>query len=108
MRFVKGHNSLSINGRQTSILFLTLTTFAVLAGGQEPQTKPAHPAAFHFVQPEPINFDDHVGWTQIFDGKTLNHWDGPSEVWHVEDGAIVGEVIPRTSIRHNKYHLARR
>ncbi|HEY4051623.1 MAG TPA: DUF1080 domain-containing protein [Acidobacteriaceae bacterium] len=43
-----------------------------------------------FVQPEPINFNDHEGWTQIFDGKSLNGWDGPSEVWHVEDGAIVG------------------
>jgi hypothetical protein len=43
------------------------------------------------VQPEPIDFDDHDGWTQIFDGKTLNGWDGASEVWHVEDGAIVGE-----------------
>lgn len=43
-----------------------------------------------FSQPEPIQFDDHQGWTQIFDGKTLNGWDGSPEVWHVEDGAIVG------------------
>ncbi len=53
---------------------------------------PAHrPQSSFFVQPEPINFDDHVGWTQIFDGKTLTGWDGDTEVWHVEDGAIVGE-----------------
>lgn len=44
-----------------------------------------------FSQPDPINFEDHQGWTQIFDGKSLKGWDGPSEVWHVEDGAIVGE-----------------
>jgi hypothetical protein len=44
-----------------------------------------------FSQPEPINFEDHQGWTQIFDGKSLKDWDGPSEVWHVENGAIVGE-----------------
>jgi hypothetical protein len=44
-----------------------------------------------FSQPEPINFEDHQGWTQIFDGKSLKDWDGPAEVWHVEDGAIVGE-----------------
>lgn len=43
-----------------------------------------------FTQPDPIDFDNHEGWTQIFDGKTLNGWDGPSDVWHVEDGAIVG------------------
>jgi len=49
------------------------------------------PAASSRAQPEPINFDDHDGWTQIFDGKTLNGWDGPPDVWHLEDGAIVGE-----------------
>lgn len=58
--------------------------------------KPAHKKvpAFHFVQPEPINFDDHDGWTQIFDGQTLKNWDGDTDVWHVEDGAIVGESSP--------------
>ena len=52
-----------------------------------------------FVQPEPIDFNDHDGWTQIFDGKTLNGWDGPPEVWHVEDGAIVGESSHRSILR---------
>ena len=47
-----------------------------------------------FTQPDPIDFNDHAGWTQIFDGKTLNGWDGPSEVWHVEDGNLVGESSP--------------
>lgn len=43
-----------------------------------------------FAQPEPINFDDHDGWTQMFDGTTLDGWDGPTDVWSVADGAIVG------------------
>lgn len=55
---------------------------------QQPSSGP--PAGSRFVQPEPIDFNDHEGWTQIFDGKTLNGWDGPPDVWHVEDGAIVG------------------
>lgn len=48
-----------------------------------------------FTQPEPIDFNDHQGWTQIFDGKTLKGWDGSPEVWHVENGAIVGESSPQ-------------
>jgi len=48
-----------------------------------------------FSQPQPIDFNDHNGWTQIFDGKTLHGWDGSPEVWHVEDGAIVGESSPQ-------------
>lgn len=74
-------------------------TTAVLAGAlfsqhgsaQQPAAKPQPRHWAGFVQPEPINFDDHEGWTQIFDGKTLTNWDGDTSVWHVEDGALVGE-----------------
>jgi hypothetical protein len=63
-------------------------------GAQQAPPASHHPPAFHFVQPEPINFDDHAGWTQIFDGKTLKGWDGDTDVWHVEGNAIVGESSP--------------
>src|ERR1022692_1283674 len=65
---------------------------ALQASSQQAPPATASPqAASSRAQPEPITFDDHDGWTQIFDGKTLNGWDGPPDVWHVEDGAIVGE-----------------
>lgn len=38
-----------------------------------------------------VNFDDHTGFTQIFDGTTLSGWDGAPEIWRVEDSAIVGQ-----------------
>jgi hypothetical protein len=47
-----------------------------------------------FTQPDPIDFNDHKGWTQIFDGKTLQGWDGPSDVFHVEDGSLVAVSTP--------------
>ncbi len=47
-----------------------------------------------FSQPDPIDFEDHAGWTPMFDGSTLNGWDGPAEVWRAENGAIVGESRP--------------
>lgn len=43
-----------------------------------------------FRQPDPIDFNDHQGWTSLFDGKTLNGWSGDSN-WRVENGAIVVE-----------------
>jgi hypothetical protein len=86
------------SGKLFSSVLFSLTLFNSLCAAQDtaPQkTPPRHPPqAFHFVQPEPINFDDHDGWVQIFDGKTLNGWDGRSDIWHVEDGAIVGESSP--------------
>ena len=44
-----------------------------------------------FSQPEPIDFNDHAGWTSLFDGSTLAGWDGDTGYWHVETGAIVAE-----------------
>jgi hypothetical protein len=80
-----------------SLLFLSMAALSVSPSSAQQAAsaaKPHKPATFHFVQPEPINFDDHDGWTQIFDGKSLKDWDGDPEVWHVEDGAIVGESSP--------------
>ena len=42
-----------------------------------------------FRQPEPIDFEDHSGCVQIFNGQNLEHWDGNPDIWHVENGAIV-------------------
>ncbi|HET6220096.1 MAG TPA: DUF1080 domain-containing protein [Acidobacteriaceae bacterium] len=55
---------------------------------------PARHTGGGFTQPEPIDFNDHEGWTQIFDGKTMHGWDGSPEVWHVEDGSLVAESSP--------------
>jgi hypothetical protein len=41
--------------------------------------------------PDPIDTTDVAGWTQIFDGKTLEGWDGNPVVWKVENGAITAE-----------------
>ena len=52
----------------------------------------AAPGATVDLETESIDFDDHAGYVQIFDGKTLHDWDGDPAIWHVEDGAIVGEA----------------
>src|SRR5579872_3170305 len=44
-----------------------------------------------FREPDPIAFDDHKGYTQLFDGVSLKDWVGNPEIWRVENGAIVGE-----------------
>ncbi len=69
---------------------------------------PARAAGGGFSQPDPIDFNDHEGWTQIFDGKTLKGWDGTPDVWHVEDGSIVGVSSTGASFGNDKHHLERR
>jgi 3-keto-disaccharide hydrolase len=44
-----------------------------------------------FYEPEPLDFNDHAGYVQIFDGVSLKNWDGDPTIWRVEKGAIVGE-----------------
>ncbi len=36
-----------------------------------------------------VNAND---WEMIFDGKSLNNWDGDPNVWSVQDGAITGKT----------------
>jgi hypothetical protein len=50
-----------------------------------------YPELMGFTQPAPLNFNDHDGYVSLFDGKTLDKWDGNPKFWRVEDGAIVGE-----------------
>lgn len=40
-----------------------------------------------YVPADPIDHSDTAGWTSMFDGRTLNGWEGP-DLWRVEDGAI--------------------
>jgi hypothetical protein len=68
---------------------------------QAPSSTPAH-AVIQFHEPDPLDFDDHTGFVQIFDGKTLDKWDGDPATWRVEDGAIVGESTAEKP-RNNSY-----
>jgi hypothetical protein len=48
-------------------------------------------AGMGFTQPEPLNFAEHEGYISLFDGVSLEGWDGNPKFWRVEGGAIVGE-----------------
>jgi len=53
-------------------------------------------------RPEPVAGDE-PGFQPIFDGKTLNGWEGNQKYWRVEDGALVGEVTPETLLKSNTF-----
>jgi hypothetical protein len=67
-----------------------------------PARPTTEPPTSRFHEPRPFDFDDHTGFVQIFDGKTLNGWDGDPQSWRVEDGAIVGESTAERP-RNNTY-----
>jgi len=71
---------------------------AVLVGrAQAPPTpgeQQGRGRGMQFTEPSPLDFNDHEGYASIFDGQTLDGWDGNPKFWRVENGAIVGESTP--------------
>lgn len=53
-------------------------------------------------RPTPVEGDES-GFQAIFDGKTLNGWEGNPVYWRVENGAIVGEIKPETVVKSNTF-----
>jgi hypothetical protein len=92
----KGKNSMKIR-RILVAAAVVLGTAALVLSQQAPPTPGTAPNSGRgrggggFRQPDPIDFSDHTGWTQMFDGSTLNGWDGDFSYWRVENGAIVTE-----------------
>jgi hypothetical protein len=66
---------------------VTVARLPVAAADQAPAT-PARPCAGCGIAPEPIDLKDVAGWMRIFDGVSLDGWDGNPDVWTVENGAI--------------------
>jgi hypothetical protein len=43
------------------------------------------------------------GFRYIFDGETLNGWEGDPDYWRVEDSSLVGEIVPETVLQSNTF-----
>jgi hypothetical protein len=50
---------------------------------------------------------DEEGFVSIFNGKTLEGWDGDPVYWKVRDGILVGEVTPSTLLKRNSFIIWR-
>ena len=64
------------------------------------------PLAGQQVYPTPAG-DDVTGFSPIFDGKTLDGWEGDPVYWRVENGCLVGEVTPETLLKQNSFIIWR-
>lgn len=51
---------------------------------------------------------DEQGFTPLFDGKSLDGWDGDPRFWRVEDGAIVGQSTRENPVPHNSFLIYRK
>jgi hypothetical protein len=79
---------------------LMVCCLAVAAFAQQ-QPPPPPPQSY----PVPASAD--TGYEAIFDGKTLDGWEGDPKYWRVENGALVGEVTPETLLKYNTFIIWR-
>jgi hypothetical protein len=56
---------------------------------------------------DPLVPDDRAGFEPIFDGKSLNGWDGDPAFWKVEEGALVGESTAANPLKENTFVIWR-
>jgi hypothetical protein len=57
-------------------------------------------------RPEALTGEE-PGFKSIFDGKTLNGWEGDPKFWRVADGVMTGEITPATIIKSNTFIIWR-
>lgn len=50
---------------------------------------------------------EETGFQSLFDGKTMNGWDGDPEFWRVEDGALVGQTTTEKQPKQNTFLIWR-
>lgn len=74
-------------------LMKTLRTLAVLAASGLPLAAAAG--------------EDEPGFVPLFDGQTLNQWEGDPAFWRVEDGAIVGQTTETNKSKKNTFLIYR-
>ncbi len=82
------HYSINILRAATGIALLLATS---LAGCNTPES----------VQ------NDQDGFVSMFDGETLNGWEGDTTYWRVENKIVVGEITPSTPLEHNSFLIWR-
>ncbi len=101
----------------TMLTFLALAAASAQAVPPALESPPARPPVAgpngemlpgmpRFHDPAPYDIDEHTGYTQIFDGKTLSGWDGDPTLWRVEDGIMVGETDKPRGNSYISYHGA--
>lgn len=69
-----------------------------------PATQVSRPGNGVYPPTEP---DDNSGFVPIFDGKSLQGWDGDPRYWRVEKGEIVGETTAANPVKLNNFLIWR-
>jgi hypothetical protein len=51
----------------------------------------------------PVPYDDYTGFSRLWDGATFTNWNGETDVWSIEDGAIHADTTKTPGQHHIHY-----
>jgi hypothetical protein len=60
-------------------------------------------AGYGYAEQDLTEQDLAKPWQTLFNGQDLEDWDGDSEVWTVEEGAITGQTNAAKPLKHNTF-----
>src|SRR5579871_3677403 len=80
--------------------------FSWLAAGLSLSAQDARYVPKQSDRPGPLAGEE-PGFEIIFDGKTLNGWEGDPKYWRVDAGDMVGEITPETIVKSNTFLIWR-
>src|SRR3974390_2619430 len=93
---------------------LALAGIVLMVAAVAAQQPPAAPAVGGSAAPggrgggggngaPPVPYDDYTGSTKVGDGQTLAGWDGESDVWSIDNGAIHADTTKTPGQHHLHY-----
>jgi hypothetical protein len=88
------------------VLAAAAVTILIPAWAFQPPASPAKPRPAG-RGPRAAVPDDNAGFTAIFDGKTLDGWEGEPGFWRVEDGVLTGETTAEKQLKQNTFIIWR-
>src|SRR5205823_14888740 len=98
---LRGKRQRMTNRSKPFVLALGLACVMLFGAGAPAQYVPKQSD-----RPEALS-EDEPGFQTVFDGKTLNGWEGNPTYWRVENGTVVGENQPATVVKSNTFIIWR-
>jgi hypothetical protein len=53
---------------------------------------------------QPVAYDDYTGYVKLWDGQSFNGWEGETDVWSIDHGAIHADTT-KTPGQHHIYYV---
>ena len=91
--------------RMLKLKYLPLGLMVLLLSGACDQGRDGNTTEASQVEADDKEQED--GFVQIFDGRTLNNWEGDTAYWSVEDGNLVGQITPERLLKTNSFIIWR-